>query len=157
MYLLLPLSTSLCLSCQVLRWDKASDGAKVEVVAAFQTLHTEYLASVAKIMSAPGAGPAETHDDAASTIALITGETRGLSLPPPSIKQHAHLNICCEAACAAGQLNALPSKCLVHGEVTAHEMLMWDLVCVWVLTPGGVVMVGRVEWSEINAQAPVYG
>ena len=83
---------------------------------------------------------------------------RGACLyPPPSIKQHAHLNICCEAACAAGQLNALPSKCLVHGEVTAHEMLMWDLVCVWVLTPGGVVMVGRVEWSEINAQAPVYG
>ncbi len=53
-----------------------SDGAKAEVVAAFQTLHTEYLASVAKITSAPGAGPTETHDDdAASTTALVTGET----------------------------------------------------------------------------------
>ncbi len=103
--------TSLCLSCQVLRWDKASDGAKAEAVAAFQTLHTEYLASVAKITSAPGTGPTETHDDThdddASTAALVTGET----LYPPSIKQHAHLSICCEAACAAGQFNALPSNC----------------------------------------------
>jgi hypothetical protein len=69
----LPLSTSLCVSCQVLRWDKASDGAKAEAVAAFQTLHTEYLASLAKITSAPGTGPTETHDDA-STTALVTGD-----------------------------------------------------------------------------------
>ena len=77
-YVLPPCPSPVYLSCQVLHWDKASDGAKAEAVTAFQTLHTEYLASVAKITAAPGTGPTETGDDYyyASTTALVTGGTR---------------------------------------------------------------------------------
>ncbi len=75
---------SICVLCavsvghQVLRWDKASDEAKADATAAFQALHTAFLASLTTVTATSDASATAAPDDS-STAELVAG----VCPPPP--------------------------------------------------------------------------